>query len=96
MSKNKHKKSPKEDLSDPNFDQLLKSYTEDAVPTSAQRVLYFIQGLMVALVPISIYSPVFSMNLLDYGALFGIVSVVVACVISLAYHNVTFFLLGQN
>jgi len=30
------------------------------------------------------------MSLIDYGALFGIVSVAVAVVISLAYHNVTF------
>ena len=70
----------------------LYDFTKDLQPTLDQRVWYFINAGLVAAVPVYLYHSVFGLDVVDTAMLYGSVSLLAIIVISLAYHNVTYWL----
>jgi len=61
-------------------------------PTKEQRLLYIATALLTTLIPIYLYQTIYDMDLETYAAIFGVVTVFSALIISFAYHNVTYWL----
>eukprot|EP01129_Flabellula_baltica_P007269 TRINITY_DN2807_c0_g1_i1.p1 TRINITY_DN2807_c0_g1~~TRINITY_DN2807_c0_g1_i1.p1 ORF type:complete len:196 (-),score=43.58 TRINITY_DN2807_c0_g1_i1:33-569(-) len=57
--------------------------------SSNETVIYFVSGFFTSVVPIYLYTTLFNMSLKDYGPFFGVMSVVVTILLSMAYQNVT-------
>jgi uncharacterized membrane protein (DUF485 family) len=69
-------------------DSLLDELVKANQTSNMERVIYYTNGLLVALVPIYLYVSIFNLPFLDYAPVFGVLSVIAAFLISSAYINV--------
>merc|ERR1712232_207593 len=73
-------------------DDIFREFNVDHRPTKEAMSVYFPAALLLAAVPLYLYHSIFSVDLFSNIFLFVVVTVFSAAIISLAYHNVAYWL----
>ncbi|EGG15756.1 vacuolar sorting protein 35 [Cavenderia fasciculata] len=73
---------------DEEFEQQYAAFQSESAVSSEQRVLYFINALIVSLVPVYLYHAIFFLSFEQYFIVYGAVTLFSAIVLTFAYNNI--------
>ncbi|KAJ3435291.1 translocon-associated protein trap [Anaeramoeba flamelloides] len=91
-TKNKRKKKQREERAFREVEREREQTLRLRKPTTKQRMLYFFVALIMNALPTYLFFSIYEMDLLKSLPLFGFVSIVCSIILSMGYHNVSFFL----
>ncbi|KAJ3451849.1 translocon-associated protein trap gamma subunit [Anaeramoeba flamelloides] len=91
-NRNKRKKKQREERAFLEVEREREQTLRLRKPTTKQRMLYFFIGFIMTSLPTYLFYSIYEMDLLKSLPLFGFVSIICSIILSMGYHNVSFFL----
>ncbi|KAJ3431709.1 translocon-associated protein trap [Anaeramoeba flamelloides] len=91
-NRNKRKKKQREERAFLEVEREREQTLRLRKPTTKQRMLYFFVGLIMNILPTYLFFSIYEMDLIKSLPLFAFVTIICSIILSMGYHNVSFFL----